>query len=452
MNRALFRHVLLPAFETCLKRRKTLRLWSDLERTQWFGRAQTETLQLASLRRLIEHAGSQCPYYREQWATLGLRAQMLTSLADLSRWPITDRSVIRAHRERMQTPGAILIAKATGGSSGEPLQFDIDHASYEHRSAAWHRGYGWAGAAPGTKQLYLWGIPLGKRSPSARAKDWLYNSLHRRRIVPCFEGDALLAERFAHEIETYKPDAIVAYTSPIYEVARHLEREQRTLAFAPRSIVVGAEKLHPFQREVIERVFKAPVFETYGSREFMLIASECEQHRGLHVSAENLIVEVVDDEGQPAAPGVEGNVVVTDLHNFGMPFVRYANGDRAIASDRTCECGRGLPMLEKVVGRQLDMLHASGGRLIPGEFFPHLVKDFSAVRRFQVVQEEPHLVRFLLEAKEMQDEDRATLERLVREAFGAEVLVRFEPADRIELTPASKLRVVVNNIHLKRAG
>src|SRR5690606_31785328 len=98
----------------------------------------------------------------------------------------------------------------------------------------------------------------------------------------------------------------------------------------PGSIVVGAEKLHQFQREAIERVFGAPVFETYGSREFMLIGAECPEHAGLHITAENLIVEVLGSDDRPVPAGEEGDVVITDLTNTGMPFIRYRNGDRAV--------------------------------------------------------------------------------------------------------------------------
>jgi phenylacetate-CoA ligase len=244
----------------------------------------------------------------------------------------------------------------------------------------------------------------------------------------------------------------VAYTNPIYEVARQLEREGKAIGVGAGAIVVGAEKLHDFQREAIERVFRAPVFETYGSREFMLIGAECERHAGLHLTAEHLIVEIVDDDGAPVETGVEGNVVITDMFNFGMPFVRYANGDRAVAGSGECACGRGLPMLERVVGRRLDMLHASQGRLIPGEFFPHLVKDFPGVRRFQVVQEEVGRVRFMLEPKAMPEAERTELERLVRDAFGPDVRVEFEPVDRIALTRASKHQVVVNKVSQRKAG
>src|SRR5690606_21936692 len=138
------------------------------------------------------------------------------------------------------------------------------------------------------------------------------------------------------------------------------------------SIVVGAEKLHDFQRDLIERVFEAPVFETYGSREFMLIGAECEHHDGLHVTAENLIVEVIDDDGNPVPEGTEGDVAITDLTNLGMPFIRYRNGDRAVAAEGDCACGRTLPRLARVAGRRLDVLTTPDGRQLPGEFFPHI--------------------------------------------------------------------------------
>src|SRR2546423_8189267 len=103
--------------------------------------------------------------------------------------------------------------------------------------------------------------------------------------------------------------------------------DKKVTPHSPKSILVGAEKLHPFQRELIERVFGAPVFETYGSREFMLIGAECDRHDGLHLTAEQLLVEVLEDDGSPTPQGEEGNVVVTDLYNYGMPFIRYATGD-----------------------------------------------------------------------------------------------------------------------------
>src|SRR5207247_2590258 len=99
-----------------------------------------------------------------------------------------------------------------------------------------------------------------------------------------------------------RPDAIVAYTNPLYSLARALD-EKGVKPYSPKSIVVGAEKLHNFQRVLIERIFQTPVFETYGSREFMLIGAECDHHAGLHLTMEHLLVEVVDDDGHPTPDG-----------------------------------------------------------------------------------------------------------------------------------------------------
>jgi phenylacetate-CoA ligase len=460
MMRCFHRHLLLPAFESVLKRRKTLRYWDELERTQWLSQAAVEAIRFAALARLLAHAYEHCPYYKQAWDGLGLHPRRLGSPSDFHLWPVIGRDEIREHRPAMRTaqPARRLITKATGGSSGVPLQFDLDPESHERRTAAAHRGYNWAGAGPGTKQLHLWGATAGPAPFRRRVKDYLYHALHRRRVMSSLDAGDDLAVRFAATLDRYRPDAVVAYTNPLYEVARRLEESGAPAPFTPKSIVVGAEKLHPFQRTQIERVFRAPVFETYGSREFMLIAAECEHHRGLHLTAEQLLVEVLDDAGRPSPAGEEGNVVITDLYNYGMPFVRYANGDRAVAgagmesAPGVCPCGRGLPLLDRVVGRRLDVLHGTDGRLIPGEFFPHLVKDFPAVRRFQVVQEEAGRVRFALDAVGLSEDERAVLERLVRNAMGPGVRVDFEPVARIPLTATGKLQVVLNRVPLRRAG
>src|SRR5690606_35285097 len=203
-----------------------------------------------------------------------------------------------------------------------------------------------------------------------RWKDALYYRIYRRQVANCFHLSEQNARQYVDQLNRYRPDAIVAYTNPLYALAQAVDRHGWKV-FQPRSIVVGAEKIYDFQRELIERVFQAPVFETYGSREFMLIAAECDRHDGMQLTAENLLVEVLDEQLRATPADDEGYIVSTDLTNFGMPFIRYRNGDRAIAGWGTGTCGRGLPLLKKVVGRRLDMLETPDGRQVPGEFFPH---------------------------------------------------------------------------------
>jgi phenylacetate-coenzyme A ligase PaaK-like adenylate-forming protein len=441
----LHRHVLLPAYEGGLKRRNTFRYWRQLEGSQWLAPVELEQRQLQALKRLIEHAYTNCPYYTEAWLNQGLEPRKLQKRRDFEQWPVIDRSVISAHRFQMRarTSALRLIHKSTGGSAGVPLHFDLDHDSHDRRTAAWLRGYRWAGAEPGRKELYLWGVPLGARPWWKRSKDRLYHWLYRRRVLNSFELSEASVPMFLERLNRFRAPTIIAYTGALYAFARALA-SQRLRPFSPRAIIVGAEKLYPFQRATIEEVFEAPVFETYGSREFMLIGAECERHEGLHLTVEHLLVEVLDDDGQPTPEGEEGNVVITDLYNYGMPFIRYANGDRAVAGWKNCSCGRGLPLLRKVVGRRLDVIRTPDGRLVPGEFFPHLVKDYPAIRRFQVAQQRTDYVQLRAVLNEEWNEaSRRSLELEIRQVLGPAVHFEFVPVDDIPLTAAGKHRVVV---------
>ena len=263
----------------------------------------------------------------------------------------------------------------------------------------------------------------------------------------CFDLVDATVETFLDSLNRTRPDSIVAYTSSLYAFAQLLE-ERHLVPWSPTGIVVGAEALFPFQRELIERVFRAPVFETYGSREFMLMGAECEEHDGLHLTEENLLVEVVDDEGIPVGPGVEGRVVVTDFTNLGMPFIRYANGDRAVtwAGADSCACGRGLARLGRIAGRQLDILTTPDGRRLPGEFFPHILKELNSVRRFQVIQEVPEAVTVRLVAPGWTPEDERWLRHEVAVAAGSALELRLELVEDIPLTAAGKLQVVINRL------
>jgi phenylacetate-CoA ligase len=406
--------------------------------------AELEAMQLASLIRLLTHAKQRSPYYQDLWQRLGREPSDVRRLADFSDWPTIDRSTIIAHRDAMKVPGLKLISKATGGSSGQPVSFDLNLDSGDRRVAATHRAYGWAGAEPGARVLYLWGGAIAPRSTLARVKDGFYHRLYRRHLLNAFELGERTVPQFLEQHNRCRPDAVVAYTNPLYEFARALE-ERGLRPYSPKSIVVGAEKLHDFQRALIERVFGAPVFETYGSREFMLMASECDRHEGLHLTHENLLIEVLDDDGTPTPPGREGNVAVTDLFNYGMPFIRYLNGDRAVAGWRDCSCGRGLPLMAPPLGRVLDVLRMPDGRRVAGELFPHLMKDVPGVRRFQVEQDEPdRIVIRVVPAATWTDESRRLIENTVRPIVGPAVRLTFDVVDDIPLTKAGKLRVVIN--------
>lgn len=441
------RRGLIHLFEGGIKRRPVFDYWRELEGSQWWGSGRLAELRVSRLQSLLHHAAATSPWYAARWSEAGVELASVAALSDLARFPIVERADIVAHRMAMRStePGLRLIAKATGGSSGVPLQFDLDTDSNERRMAAWHRGYSWAGAAPGTRQWYLWGVPPDSTAGWKKEKVRLYDRLYGRTTMSCFElGEAALP-RFVQSLAATRPDVIVAYTGALYAFARLLEAHG-IVPSRPQALVVGAEALHPFQREIIERVFRAPVFETYGSREFMLIGAECPEHSGLHLTAENLVVEVVDERGEPVADGVEGDIVITDLTNRGMPFIRYRNGDRGVMATGSCPCGRHLPRLARVSGRRLDILTTPDGQQLPGEFFPHIMKEFASVQRFQVVQEIPEEVVVRIVAPAWSVEDESRLAREVGAVAGGRLRIRVESVADIPLTAAGKLQVVVNRL------
>lgn len=444
----LYRNLVIRTFESGLKRRKTFAYWRRLERTQSLPLDQLRELQLASLKQLLLHASASCPYYRDAWRLLKLEPRDVQSMDDFQQWPLIDRDAIRVNRWQMRADSTALrlITKSTGGSSGVPLEFDLNEDSNDQRMAAMHRGYGWAGALPGTRQWHLWGGAAGAQSRAKRAKDALYHRLYRRSMSNSFAMSDTRLPLYLKQLNRCRPQTIVAYTNPMYFFASVLQ-ERGLVPYSPKSIIVGAEKLHAFQRETIERVFQAPVFETYGSREFMLIGAECAEHSGLHLTMENLLVEILDNDGKPTANGEEGNVVITDLTNYGMPFVRYMNGDRAIAGLSQCACGKSLPLLKKVVGRRLDMIATPDGRQVPGEFFPHVMKEYKAVRRFQIVQDDVQVIQVRLVVNgQWTDSARRGLEQQILEVVGDSVDLDIAIVDDIPLTQAGKLQVVVRRL------
>jgi phenylacetate-CoA ligase len=197
------------------------------------------------------------------------------------------------------------------------------------------------------------------------------------------------------------------------------------------------------ERALLEQAFGCPVFETYGSREFMLMAAECPAHQGLHLSMENLHLELLDDQGAPTPPGQVGRVVVTDLHNLAQPFIRYQNDDLAVMAQGPCPCGRTLPRLARVEGRILDQIATPDGRRVSGTIFPHLLKDFPAVRDYQARQESlESLVLSIVQASPLSEADRLRLLAILGKALpGMRVEIRL--VESIPPTPSGKRRVSI---------
>jgi phenylacetate-CoA ligase len=385
--------VLLPLWER-VRRRPTYDLLAYVERMQWASADELHALQSGLLRRLGRHAYHHTAYYRHHFDAAGMGALDLRSREDLARLPLLERADARASAASRVSDGppAVTVRKTTGGSTGEPMLVAYGDESRHWRDAIRWRGYGWAGYRPGHRALHFWGY--GAQVPANRlqkAKLDLDRRLRRDRYVDCTPRGEESLEGAIAEIRAFRPDVIVAYSQAVAALARHVLRTgARTWGTIP--VLCGAERLWSQDRRDLEAAFGPAVFETYGCREFMLIGSECAHHDGLHVSMENLVVELIvrlpDGRHRPARPGEVGEVVVTDLHNLASPFIRYVTGDLATAlPPGRCGCGRTLDRLGPVEGRVSETLRDGDGNPVDGILFSILVTRLAPhVLQFQAVQ------------------------------------------------------------------
>lgn len=447
----VFQRLLYPGWESGFRKRPTLDHLQRLERTQWCTWDEIRALQCAELRKLLRHSRAHVPYYRRCFAEAGVRPDDIRDIDDLPKLPLLSRDEASAsfdQRKSTAEPRPV-IRKMTSGSTGFPLSFAYDRGSEYWRQAVKLRGYSWAGNRPGDKTLHFWGsIGAIHGTPlKAKAKSTLDHLFRREHYIDCSDhSERALAEVVAR-IRELSPSTIVCYAQAGAALARHVV-ENKSRDWDDITIISAAERLFPADREVMTRAFGPRVFETYGSREVMLIAAECSAHDGLHLSAENLIVELIvreDGAERPARPGEVGEVVLTDLHNYGAPFIRYVTGDLAVRlPDGQCACGRWLPRLKEIEGRAADTLRDAAGRPIGGLFFVVMFSVLAhKVRAFQVVQRRDRSIDLkIVPGSEFEDSLLALIRRSCAKAI-PDVPLRTEIVSEIPVGPGGKHRIVV---------
>jgi phenylacetate-CoA ligase len=453
----IYRRAMFPLWDSVIHRRPTLGYLRRLEQSQWWSPDELARFQGGELRRLLCHAHANVPFYRERFDEAGIDPSHITSAADLQSIPLLTRDDAQESTPRRKSlvPPFASVTKNTSGSTGQPLSFEYEADSEAWRQAVRMRGYGWAGYREGNRTLHLWSDP-----PRRRRRRWRTDLKHRvwvatdRGLRRDIYMDSTvrspgLWQRTVEVIRQKRPHAIVCYSQAGVELARHVvASDSRDWETIP--VLCGAEPLLPGDRAILQQAFGPAVFETYGNREVMLMATECEEHDGLHLQAENLVVEVVvrsgdTGEARPAAPGEVGEVVVTDLHNLAMPFVRYVTGDLATAADGSpCRCGRGLPRIASVEGRTSDFLEDGAGREVSGIALMTLFVDLApAVRQFQVVQRaDRSLTVRVVPTPKFDDSARARIHSHC-EHYLPGVPVTIDVVEAIDPGPGGKRRFVV---------
>ncbi len=433
----LNRHVMHPLMAR-KSRSRHLEYLRLLQQTQFDPPEVIRARQLVELKVTLRHAYETVPYYRAAWRTAGVHPCDLTSLADLEAFPILTKADIRAHERDLLSAAfepTKLRLKRTSGSTGVPLNIRIDEPAVQWKTACTIRSDEWSGYRLGQRVAKVWGNPEYRQFG---LKGRLRNVFFDRAVYldTLNLTDGRIAE-FAATIRRHRPGLIFGHAHSLYLLVCSLKKSG-VMDIRPNGIISTAMLLHDWQRTVIEQVFGCPVTNRYGCEEVSLIASECELNQGLHVNADSIFTEV--------GPG--GKLLVTDLTNRAMPLIRYQIGDVVVGSDRVCGCGRGLPILERIEGREADYVITPSGSLISGisltENFALLITGAAQV---QIVQESLHHLRIRMVADDQfDDSSRRAIRKLVHDTFGPSVRFDIELVDAIPQEPSGKYRFCISKV------
>jgi phenylacetate-CoA ligase len=428
------------------------RYYETLNATQWLPPAQIRELQDEKLRRLVRHAYRSVPYYRRRMQEAKVRPEDIRSQEDLHKLPYLTKDDVRKHLHfDIMAEGVNhnnILKISTSGSTGEPFVCYADREQLEFRWAATMRSQEWTGYRFGDPTVRLWHQTLGM-SKSQAFKEHADAFFANRTYVPIFDMTNEKLGEMIRLLVDKRPVLIDGYAEAFDYIAQYIQA-RGGLPFRPKALMSSAQTLPRKSRELIEASFGCKVFDKYGSREFSGIAYESDAHNGHLIIAEGYIVEVLVD-GRPARPDEVGEVVITDLNNYCLPFIRYRIGDLAQGvSWEPSTCGRGLPRIGDIQGRVQSIIQGTDNRWVPGTFFAHALKEFDyAIRQFQIVQEEQGAIRFrVVKGSRYSDDVLDECKRLIRLHLGSDLRIDVEFVDGIEMVRTGKRLASVSRIKI----
>lgn len=437
--------LLFPMHER-LKGHDTTAVRRLMETTQWYAGERLEQWCNDRMRRFLVQAGERVPYYRQLFAETGFNPHNYESAADLGSLPFLTKALIRSNTDELLADNAGEVSRFnTGGSTGEPLIFFMGKERVSHDVAAKWRATRWWGVDIGDPEIVVWGSPveLGAQDRIRCVRD----KLLRTELLPAFAMSPGKLDNFIESILKRKPKMLFGYPSALSHIASHARQSKVRLDNQGIQVAfVTAERLYDEQRALISDVFGCRVANGYGGRDAGFIAHEC-QAGNMHITAEDIFVEVVDAQGGVLPAGESGELVVTHMATSDFPFIRYRTGDVGMLDDRPCSCGRGLPILKEIQGRSTDFVVAMDGTVMHGLALIYVVRDIPGIKTFKIIQETLSRSRILLVTG---DGFEPKLDEVIRKGFrnrlGSRVTIDIEHVNEIPAEASGKFRYVISHV------
>lgn len=401
------------------------------------------------LKEIIAYSIRNVPYYRRIAADgkIDLKGDIYE---EIKKFPILTKEVIKNNFNNLK---AINFKNnywknTSGGSTGEPVIFLQDGAFKEKGASSKILFEDWAGRSnAGDKLIKLWGSERDILEGTIGIKAKISNILNSRKLLNSFCMSEEKMNQYVSIINEYKPVIIEAYVQSIYELSKFI-KNNNLKTHSPSGIIVSAGTFYPQMEKSIQGVFKCKILNRYGSREVGDMACSCKKNEGLHLNIFNHYIEILNDKFEECYPGEMGRVYVTTLHNRIMPLIRYDIGDIAIpAKNKKCSCGRGMPLIEKVVGRTVNVFKTADNKIIDGEYFTHLFYFKDWVSQFQVVQksEKNILINLVLKSKII-EKDKRDIENGIRKVMGSSCRINWKFLKNIKPSNSGKFLYTISEI------
>jgi phenylacetate-CoA ligase len=431
----------------------------QLEQSQWCSPQELSQRQRTQLNALLDHARTHVPFYRE-------RLQSVGDLPVDETWPEVWRRIAPLTRAEIQAADAAetMVTETlppghgelreiyTSGSTGKPIRsvrtqlWELMWSAFTVRDHLWHRRdlrgiFATLRESGQGKALYPDGL---------RAESWGYSSATILKTGPMVSLNvATPVEQQVEWLRRQNPDYLLTHPTIAHRLADHCRGHGVQLPRLKQVITI-AENLKPEVRRAVHDAWGVPLVDIYSTREIGYIALQCPDHEHYHVQSEHVLVEVLNEQGQPCAPGEVGKLLVTSLHNLAMPLIRYDIGDY-VEVGRPCLCGRGLPVIQQILGRTQNMLVLPSGErrwpLLSSANIATMLEIAPAIREYQFAQKAPDLIELRLAVPQpLAADEEARLTEWVHTKLDAPFGVVFAYFDEIPRTAAGKFEDFVCEI------
>lgn len=414
---------------------------------QYLSEDELASINFAKRKNVLKCAYESVPYYTRIFKEAGLNPQDIKSEEDWSRLPILTKDQIRNNFDDII---AINVSKkhlkmvTTGGSTGQPLKIYHD-SRFPLETIGW-RMLSWWGVNPSDDAAYCW--RLIRKNWKSKALNALMWWPTRRIWFDAANMTAASAESFIAKFNSLKPMFFQGYTGSIDFLAQYI-LNNNIQVYSPKCVWGTSSPISVTQRSNIEKAFGAPLYDQYGCSEVYWLAGQCREKKGLHFFFDVRHIEFVDDKGSILPSGEPGNVVITDLENYGFPLIRYQNGDMGSFLPEKCACGVNLPLIAPIKGRMTDLIRTPVGGAVGGDYITTLFDDFpEVVSSFQLRQAADYSITLFAvpsgDLSATNDAIEKVLQSLKR-STGGNVEIRYELVDEIN-SDRGKTQFVISEI------